>query len=186
MATNLASEIHAFLNVLTAESDRGLVLAGCAFLDDSLETLLSAAFLDKPKHVQALLSIDRPLGSFSSRIKIAYLLGLLEDGEYRDLELIRTIRNNSAHTHGKVDFSHPPHKDRIAELSGPTEVEGLFNKFMNESFTEHGRTPRNQLLVTISFLCVWLNFRAKTVSKPTPPNHSGIKKDSFRIAKEIQ
>ena len=178
--------MHTFISVLTAESDRGLVLAGCAFLDDSLETLLSAAFLDKSKLVQALLAIDRPLGTFSSRIKIAYLLGLLEDGEYRDLELIRAIRNDSAHTHGKVDFSHPPHKDRIAELLGPTEVEGLFDEFLIESFTEQSRTPRSRLLITISFLCVWLQFRAKTVAKPTPPNHSGIKKEAFRGLKTNQ
>ena len=104
------------VGILAGESDRGLALAGAAMLDDALEVLLKARLLDKPKAVTSIVGFARPLGTCSSRIKVTYLLGLLEETEFRDLELIRKIRNDCAHNRGDVDFGAAPHKDRIAEL----------------------------------------------------------------------
>lgn len=152
-------------------------------LDDALEVLLKAHMLDRAKIVDSIIDLDRPLGTFSSRIKIAYLLGLLEESEFRDLELIRKIRNDCAHNRGDVDFGGAPHKDRIAELHTPKHAEELFNTFFAESFTDEGRSPRNQLLIAISVLGVWLIYRADKAKRITVPNFSDVKRRAFEEAK---
>jgi DNA-binding MltR family transcriptional regulator len=169
--------------ILAGESDRGLALAGAAMLDDALEVLLKARLLDKPKAVTSIIGLDRPLGTFSSRIKVTYLLGLLEETEFRDLELIRKIRNDCAHNRGDVDFGAAPQKDRIAELHAQKKVAELLKTYFSESWTDEGRSPRNQLLAAICFLCAWLIHRADMVKRSTIPDFSDVKRRAFEVAK---
>jgi DNA-binding MltR family transcriptional regulator len=79
------------------ESDRGSALIAVAWVDDALEACLKSRFRDEKTIVDSLLRQDGPLGSFSSRIKTAYLLGLITASLYSDLERMRGIRNDFAH-----------------------------------------------------------------------------------------
>ena len=183
MTHPIANELSNLVHILAGESDRGLALAGAAMLDDAIEVLLKAHFLDKPKVVKSIIGPDRPIGTFSSRIKVAYILGLLEESEFLDLELIRKIRNDCAHSRSDVDFSAAPHKDRIAELHSPKETTGLFTTYFSDSVTDEGQLPRNQLLIGICFLGVWIIHRADLVKRSTSPNYSAWKRRSFDEAK---
>jgi len=94
-----------FYEELQNESPRAAVIIAGAFLDSQLRDLLSSFLVDDPKVVDEFLGSDknpdRPLSSFSSRIKAAYCLGLISKSIYDDLETIRKIRNKFAHkTHG--------------------------------------------------------------------------------------
>jgi DNA-binding MltR family transcriptional regulator len=89
---------------LKFESDRGVVLVVAAFLDEQLELLLTRHFIDDTKVVSELLSNSGPLGSFSSRIKVAYCLDLIRPEHYSDLQIVRKIRNEFAHSHTPVSF----------------------------------------------------------------------------------
>ncbi|MCJ7583555.1 MAG: MltR family transcriptional regulator [Anaerolineales bacterium] len=80
-----------FFDELQNESPRAAVIIARAFLDSQLQDLLSKFFVDDPKIVDELLGTDRPLSSFSSRIKTAYCLGLISKNIYHDLETIRKI-----------------------------------------------------------------------------------------------
>ena len=183
MTHSIADEMSNLVGILAGESDRGLALAGAAMLDDALEVLLKARLLDKPKAVTSIVGLDRPLGTFSSRIKATYLLGLLEETEFRDLELIRKIRNDCAHNRGDVDFGAAPHKDRIAELHTQKKVAELLKTYFSESWTDEGRSPRNQLLAAICFLGAWLIHRADMVKRSTIPDYSDVKLRAFEEAK---
>jgi Mannitol repressor len=156
----------------TKESDRGTALIAVAWVDDALEACLRAFFRDKnpqlrqvrkranrekqeairfenggggDRHrriVDALLQPDGPLGSFASRIKLAYLLGIITVSLYSDLEIMRKIRNSFAHGRQTVRFSDQSIKDRCRSLAGA------------QAF-QHGagpiRSPRQKFLISAFF-----------------------------------
>lgn len=90
--------------VLEAETNRGLAMVGAAFLDDAIEKLLRAYFIDDSKKIDDLLGNAGPLASFYSRCMAAYCLGLVGPDMYEDLNRIRKIRNLFAHNYFGIDF----------------------------------------------------------------------------------
>jgi DNA-binding MltR family transcriptional regulator len=83
------------LAVLFKESDRGCALVGGAILDEALADLLRAALA--PDTDANLFGQDSVLGAFSSRIKLAKAIGLINATDFHDLDLVRKIRNDAAH-----------------------------------------------------------------------------------------
>lgn len=79
------------------ESPRGMVLVIAAELDRML--LLSIKELLKDGAGLTALNQDNqgPISTFSARINLAHALGIIDDAEHRDLNLIRKIRNDFAH-----------------------------------------------------------------------------------------
>lgn len=102
-------DFEAFLGEFSEESDRaGAIVAG-AYLDELLRELLSASMIQRKSAVDDLLGsekkMDRPLGTFSSRIRASFCMGLISDSEYAELLHIRLIRNRFAHAQHGCDFS---------------------------------------------------------------------------------
>jgi DNA-binding MltR family transcriptional regulator len=114
-------EMAAAMSSLKQMDDTAAALIGSAYLDHALELLLkahfqrpSAPFFAPTEAHQRLLSQlfdgaqNGILGTFSSKIRIAYALGLIPDEAYADLLLISGIRNNFAHSlHRDVSFANP-------------------------------------------------------------------------------
>lgn len=91
------SEFVSFLPELNKESDRGVVLISCSFIDELLRRTL-VGYLIQNEATSALLDgFNAPLGTFSSRIALCYALGLLSEAEYKECEIFRRIRNKFAH-----------------------------------------------------------------------------------------
>jgi|APLak6261663543_1056040.scaffolds.fasta_scaffold12968_1 DNA-binding MltR family transcriptional regulator len=89
------------------ESDRGCVLVGAAVLEQRLEDIYLEQFERNqiPQKLQRdLFNSNGPLSTFSSKIKLAYSLGYIDKSTFHDLEAIRKIRNEFAHTSNQVDF----------------------------------------------------------------------------------
>lgn len=99
------------------ESDRGCALMMASFLEDQLFHLLSESFVDDPKTIKGLLTGTGGLSSFSARIDMAYLLGIITPMIRHDLHLIRKIRNEFAHNPGRLSFSDHDIIQRCKELS---------------------------------------------------------------------
>jgi DNA-binding MltR family transcriptional regulator len=110
-------EVFEFRKTLTPETDRGCALMAAAYLDSQLEDLLISHFVDDPAAVEELLGQSKPLGSFSSRIDMAYALGLIGLKARRDLHLIRKIRNLFGHDHKPLSFDEPKIASRCRELN---------------------------------------------------------------------
>ena len=93
---------------LSTESDRSLILVAASFLDEALEALQRARFCKKKRkgrpEIGPLFDMFGPLSSFSAKIRIAYALDLIEEWTYRDLEIIRKLRNVVAHNIEDVRF----------------------------------------------------------------------------------
>ncbi|OJV11832.1 MAG: hypothetical protein BGO12_08400 [Verrucomicrobia bacterium 61-8] len=79
------------------KNQRAAVIVGVAYLDLLLENILVNFFADDEKEVEALLKNDRPLGTYGSRISLAYCLGLFGKIIRDDLRLVGRIRNRFAH-----------------------------------------------------------------------------------------
>jgi DNA-binding MltR family transcriptional regulator len=108
--------VFEFRKTLTPETDRGCALMAAAYLDSQIEELLRKLFVDKPEVADELLGLSKPLGSFSARIDLAFLLGKIGEKEMRDLHLIRKIRNDFGHNPSPITFEHPPIASRCREL----------------------------------------------------------------------
>jgi hypothetical protein len=108
--------VFEFRETLTPETDRGCALMAAAYLDARLEGLLRASFVDSSV-ADELLEPAKPLGSFSSRIDAAFVLGLLGASERRDLHLIRKIRNDFGHNADPITFEFPAIASRCSELT---------------------------------------------------------------------
>ena len=105
-----------FRETLTPESDRGCALIAVAYLDESMYRLLRECLVSDDKVARAFMRPDGPLGSFSSRIDCAYLLGRISPTIHRELHLIRKIRNDFGHNSEPITFEYPPVASRCSEL----------------------------------------------------------------------
>jgi hypothetical protein len=74
-AEELSPTTMELFDQLRQESDRGAVLVGASYLHEILGAMLRKYLVDDSKVVNELLKFDRPLGSFSAQIDIAYGLG---------------------------------------------------------------------------------------------------------------
>ncbi|MDK1394661.1 MltR family transcriptional regulator [Pseudomonas protegens] len=98
------NEMNASLSELDA---RALILTVAAFAEDTLGSLLGAFFLPHDASHQLLAGFNAPLGTFSSRIKATYALGLITKGQFNDLEHLRKIRNSFSHTWKPISLDAP-------------------------------------------------------------------------------
>ena len=88
-------DLDAFSARLGSESDRACAVLGAALLDAKLEDLFRERFL---AYQDELLGNSGPLGSFSSRIRLACALAWISEDARHDLDVIRDIRNTFAHS----------------------------------------------------------------------------------------
>ena len=110
-------EVISFRDALSTESDRGCALFAASYLDGELEALLRQRFVDDKRIADHVLQADGSLGTFSARIDVAFLLGLIGDLTRRDLHLIRKIRNEFGHSARSINFSEQSIASRCRELT---------------------------------------------------------------------
>jgi DNA-binding MltR family transcriptional regulator len=104
-------EMAEAVSALKRSSDTTVVLMSAAYIDHALELLLRSAFSRLSKSDDAFLfdsARNAVLGSLSSKIRIAYAMGLLITDVYHDLLLMNNVRNLFAHSlHRKISFKTP-------------------------------------------------------------------------------
>jgi mannitol operon repressor len=91
------TDLARFLEELQHESDRGLALVGGAVVDDKLRATLAAFFVECSAVAKLIDQGNAPLGAFSARADACLALGLIDDFEYSEINLVRKIRNEFAH-----------------------------------------------------------------------------------------
>ena len=136
----------------TKQADRGTALVVAAWLDDALESCIRAVLRPDKGTADEIFRPDGPLGSFSARVKVAYLLDLIEPNVRKDLDHIRGIRNDFAHSRGDIRFTTPRIRDRCRKLHGAEacRVSGWILQ-----------SPKQKFLVTAYFLAEYLMSRTK-------------------------
>lgn len=109
-------EVEEFKKSISQETDRGCALMVASLLDKKIEDLLKANFVDDSKSTKAILNVSGAISSFSSKIDISYLMGLIGTKVKRDLHLIRKIRNIFGHELKPVFFNDSEITNRCFEL----------------------------------------------------------------------
>jgi len=114
-----------FLNNFNQESDRGAVLSAAAVLEDRLEEIIKTFLRDCKSSLKLLDGFNAPIGTFSSKILLAHALGLIQDNEFQQIELLRKIRNQFAHTWEYLNFESNTIKSLVFTLPymGPSDIE---------------------------------------------------------------
>lgn len=117
-ADDLRKQIGPFLESLQEETDRGAALVAAAYLDSSLRELVRKAWVDDSKVASRLLDdgAPPPVGSFSLRTSLAYMMGLISPQLYRMISKIRVIRNIFGHEHGPKSFEEPEISEECRKL----------------------------------------------------------------------
>ncbi|MBB2818392.1 UNVERIFIED_ORG: DNA-binding MltR family transcriptional regulator [Rhizobium esperanzae] len=143
--------------------ERGLILALAAFAEEALGDLINAFLIPGDPAKQLLEGFNAPLGTFSARIKMAYSLGLVTKGQYADLDRLRRIRNDFAHTWEPISFSDQKIADHIRAL----RFRSLSDEFPT-SLTDKVRTSLGTLLIelrSITHQITKRGFRAKVIGQ---------------------
>lgn len=78
-------------------NDIAIVIVGGSFLDSLLENILVEFFPENDNEVKVLFDKDKPLGTYSGKVRMAYCLGLVEKVVKDDLKVVGQIRNEFAH-----------------------------------------------------------------------------------------
>jgi hypothetical protein len=106
------ADFSRFASEFQGETDRGAALVGAALIDLRLSDTLRAFMVSASAAADLLDGGTAALGPFSARIKAAFALGLIDDHERGECDLIRKIRNEFAHRSHGVTFE----DSRIASL----------------------------------------------------------------------
>ena len=154
-----------FFKEIQNESPRAAVIIASAFLDAQLRNLLSKYFVGDPDVVDELLGTekkpDRPLSSFSSRIKAAYCLGLISKNTYQDLNTVRKIRNKFAHKLHGYTFDKPEIISWCKSLN--------FAKIITDAIPKFPNTHQNMFLLGVTQLASWIALNTLKIDRLQRP-----------------
>jgi hypothetical protein len=154
--------VQRLLGTVDNADDRTCALVLAANLDNRLRELLIAHFLpvDGNKE-EEIYEGTGALSTFSSRITVANLCGLLSEAEHHDLNLIRKIRNYFAHEEENLSFASQTISSRCKSLrlgqelyadypeSNDGDVKGLFRVVaFSLTFLLRDRATKARLLGT--------------------------------------
>lgn len=137
--------LNRFLGVIGEQDDRAMVLSLATFIEDTLGRLLLAYFRNCKVTKELIEGFSAPLGTLGTRLKAVYAFGLVTEDQYRDLEVLRRVRNQFAHNWDGVSLERNDIQSLVGQLSGYT----LHNKPIE------GET-RQKLLGTLSTCCIEL------------------------------
>lgn len=152
LLNKLKLDFIAFRRAIAHESDRGCALFAAAYLDKALSDILSLSLVSDKKVQEHLFQGNAPLASFSSRIKLAFYMGLISKGCQSDLDAIRAIRNHFAH-HAEV---------------ATFEDQSICDKCKNLHYSYHERhaEPRAHFCASVSRILALLHFGAVSAIAP--------------------
>lgn len=153
-------------DLLGERTPRPLVIVGASKVDTLLFEILSSYLLPKrakTKDQDELLEGDRPLATFSARIKICYRLRLIDESLYLSLETLRALRNRSAHSI-TFDINKSPMRERVAELRKGVGGRNSFLLTKERYFGSDSLTKVLELQCLLLTLCVILEAIREKIS----------------------
>lgn len=188
-----------FFESLSKESDRGLVLVSASFLEEALESLLRARFsMRHPKskaYFKKLFGDFRSLYSFSAKLEICYAMDLIGEWMYRDLEIVRKLRNRFAHSVESARFDLPEvvqltEKLKAADIAVTTITEEkpckkntkkIKTKKKDISKPTKADMERTRFTMSVSFVGALLYFLTSVFSSNAPLHDKENIKDIIRL-----
>ena len=152
-----------FRRTISTETDRGCVLMVSSFLENELERVLVNKLVGDTSFKKELFSYNGPLGSFSSKIRLSYSLGIISKDIMKNLDLIRKIRNEFGHDYKPITFESSKISNRVFNLTESFYLKGdvkprryfensaigilafIHSEFETEQFKEKKHNPTSEL-----------------------------------------
>jgi hypothetical protein len=132
------------------ESDRASVILAGAMIEKSLEMMIRAKLIPSLSKKDELFDTPyAPLRNFKAMIELAYRIGLISSNLYRDLNIIRDIRNDFAHDIEGCSFENSSVKRRVGELMKSSTIAVRKPDIRAKSFPTG---PRGDFEMTISWI----------------------------------
>ena len=181
-----------YFKLLINESDRGCVLLTTSRLDELLEELHKTHIKSKAspekKFMKDLFAGYAPLSTLSAKIKLAFGYGLISKEDYLDLELLRDMRNDAAHTVEEFAFRHPDIRNKIISFTAPKRVpQQISIVHLSEIQREAMANPdENESTTKIYFLIVGMCLGAVLLNKIGKLLHPELKPLIGNVAKSIE
>jgi hypothetical protein len=164
------------------DSDRAAGLVAGAIAERRLEHVLRSRFRFADLNLsQQLFRPSGPLGSFSTKIDLAHLQGIISAEAYKDLVNIKNIRNDFAHNLELDSFDAQSIKDRCNNLVlidryvGPTmdattvpDFEESILYFGLPDYEQKRTDPRFRYIMTAQIFSFILGEGSDYPSKPLP------------------
>jgi len=82
---------------LSSGDDHTAAIIAATIVEARLEDALKTKFQRDAAIEKEMFRTSGPLGSFSAKIKLAFLIGLISKEAYNDLDIFKDIRNRFAH-----------------------------------------------------------------------------------------
>jgi hypothetical protein len=145
-------------DLLGERNARPLIIVGASKVDSLLFQILNVYLLPKrtkTKEQDELLEGDKPLATFSARIKICYRLGLIDETLCFALEKLRALRNPSAHSIG-FDIANSPTREHLSELQKSVAKRHSFRLTKERYFDNDPLSRIEELQCVLLTLCVLL------------------------------
>lgn len=111
------AEERAAVDEMEANPDRPAAIVMASLVETRLTLALDAVMEDHPNIKKDIFRPSGPLGSFSAKTDIALLFGFISPDAYRDLVLLRRIRNEFAHKLAPITFDTEPIKSMTTNFT---------------------------------------------------------------------
>jgi hypothetical protein len=158
-------------------SDRSVAI----ILASEVERFLEAAILARFTYVEdekKLICDDGPLATFSRKIQLGYAMGLYNSELRDDLNQIRNVRNDFAHSQLPICFNTPSVKDRCLTLKGDPETGDslIFRWGLNRGLVDilvlydgPDKAARYRFIAACNRVSEWLHRVITTPAEATAP-----------------
>lgn len=142
---------------LGEKHERPLIIVGASKIDDLLMRILTKYLLPSKEKEEKdeLLSGDNPLSTFSSRIKMTYRLGIIDEELFKILEQVRKIRNKCAHGI-EFDIRSSPVREHLNELRKMVASRDSYKLTIERFFPKEKMTAMIELHCFLISICVIL------------------------------
>ena len=98
-------ERKAIEDIEATGSDRATVIVAAAIVEERLATAIKSKLHSDKEIVSHIFRVSGPLGSFSAKIDLGFLMGLYGKEAHSDLDTIKEIRNEFAHRLRSTNFN---------------------------------------------------------------------------------
>lgn len=144
------------------ETDRAAIILTASLFESALETLLKSYLVPVSNSVDELFDgPTAPLSEFSSKIQIAYRLGLISQKFASNLHLIRKIRNEFAHNVHGSSLGDGKVKNLLTRLVCSSDIVKN-DKLYRESAYPPG--PRGEFLAVATISLFYINQQIEKIS----------------------
>lgn len=154
-------------DLLDERNDRLVIIVGASRIDDLLYLILKKYLLpkdSKKSQQDELLEGDNPIGTFSSRIKMIYRLGIIDVELFKALERVRAIRNRSAHS---MEFKQEksPIREHITELKKIILPRKSYTRIKDRFFNDIKLDPIKEIQCTLITIVLLLEAISEKISE---------------------